>query len=211
MALGAGNVLLLVGSLLAATAALFWPNIEQAYLAYHHSQRGPSNSANVAAGKCPLVRVWCVLSTSALLCFFCSHNTTWPCSHTFSFHCPWRSQGYEGPMPTKHPPVPGSSNKLKQEPSAAAAAAALHQKPTLVTFANANIWTANVKVGSYSESVGQGLVLLHPVLCWHSLLPPRGHLHSPWPPCSFLSSTHSQTYTHALTHLHALTNRRHGQ
>ena len=71
------------------------------------------------------------------------------------------SQGYEGPMPSNHPPVRPSS---KQKPAAAAAAAAAAGKQgqssstvRLVTYANANIWTADVQVeGVCVGGVGGG-------------------------------------------------------
>jgi len=53
MAVTLGNALLLAGSILAAVCALFWPNIEQAYVAYN-TPRGSNTQG--AKGKCPLVR-----------------------------------------------------------------------------------------------------------------------------------------------------------
>lgn len=49
-------------------------------------------------------------------------------------------QGYEGPLPSNHPPIPGS---LKGATSGAAAGSSQQY----VTFANAVIWTADFEVG----------------------------------------------------------------
>ncbi len=59
MAVTLGNVLLLSGSILAAACALFWPQIEQAYLVHQSSLGGRIVHNTTAAagvkGKCPLV------------------------------------------------------------------------------------------------------------------------------------------------------------
>jgi hypothetical protein len=51
-----GTLLLMSGSVLAAACALFWPQIEQAYLAHHAATaRGSTTAGGGVKGKCPLV------------------------------------------------------------------------------------------------------------------------------------------------------------
>lgn len=53
-----GTLLLMAGSVLAAACALFWPQIEQAYLAHHTATaaaRGSTAAVGGVKGKCPLV------------------------------------------------------------------------------------------------------------------------------------------------------------
>jgi hypothetical protein len=74
------------------------------------------------------------------------------------------SQGYEGPMPSNHPPVRPSP---RPNPSTEAAVAAgkqpqLSSTARLVTYANANIWTADIEVrGAFRGALGCA-----GVCCW---------------------------------------------
>lgn len=72
-----GTLLLMAGSVLAAACALFWPQIEQAYLAHHTATaaaRGSTTAGGNVKGKCPLVSslpaaasiVMCMMGMSAV-------------------------------------------------------------------------------------------------------------------------------------------------
>jgi hypothetical protein len=69
------------------------------------------------------------------------------CQHPPSTAVRW-FQGYEGPMPSNHPPVRPSTRPTPSTEAAVAAGkqAQLSSTARLVTYTNANIWTANIEV-----------------------------------------------------------------
>jgi hypothetical protein len=66
MAVSVGNLLLLTGSVLAAVCAIFWPQMEQAYV--HHAAAQGAGAAAGVKGKCPLVSRGFPATSHILVC-----------------------------------------------------------------------------------------------------------------------------------------------